>query len=69
VQEQHDDSRLSLSFALPKGTDSFIAAAAGSGHDDTPRPFFQFMIGRFDIDHQIPVDFTEADHRSRRQHI
>ena len=69
VQEDHDDGRLGPALTFPEGFDGLLAAAARRRHDDASRPFFQFLIGRLDVDHEVAIDFAQADHGACRQHV
>src|SRR5438132_7335414 len=62
VALDHDDGDFDVSGGFIDGGEGFVARQAGDGGDDAGSAVAEFVVGGFQIDHEIFVNLAELDH-------
>ena len=52
-----------------QGSLRLAARTAAAFHDDADGALLEFLVAGLDVDHEVAIDFAQADHGACRQHV
>src|SRR5690625_5988824 len=61
----HDEGGLDMSPTLVEEESGLLPTESEDTHQDPLTPVLQLLTGDLEVDHQIPIDLPELDHRRR----